>query len=46
MCNSGICSGLCPTDTDANNYFLVLNKDFEVVIIMDSGENALWGALG
>ena len=33
-------------DKDANNYFLVLNKNFEVVIIMDSDENVLWGTLG
>ena len=46
MCNSGICSGLYPTNTDANNYFLVLDKDFEVGALMDSGENALWGSLG
>ena len=32
-------------DKDANAYFMVLNEDFEVVALMDSDENTLWGEL-
>ena len=32
-------------DKDANAYFMVLSEDFEVVILLDSDENTLWGGL-
>ena len=33
-------------DKDAKNYFMVLNENFEVVILMDHDENIVWGDLG
>jgi len=32
-------------DKDGKNYFMVLNNNFEVVVLMDSDENIIWGEL-